>query len=293
MHTTVGKVGWAVGTCTPAVEIKVKQHLDLLAKTSHTPGYRDNSNVVHPDPVQIVRILGKRGCPFKVIAPAYLQEAFKGSRRLGIERLATALGVHRHTLVKYLEQNGIHYKFTRLTNAEIDALVKGFCTVKPDSGFSYLVGYIHILGHCLQRRRVQASLQRVDVLGSVLRQNTTIKRRVYKVPQPNALWHLDGHHKLIFWGIVIHGIIDGFDRTVSVCPLLVGLKEILTQHQIVGLQASTNNCAGMVLDLFLDAVRQHGMPSHLRGDRGRENKLVAAHIIRTNGLDRGSFLWGP
>jgi len=55
-----------------------------------------------------------------------LQEAFKGSRKLRIGRLATALGVHRHTLVKYLKQNGIHYKFTRLTNAEIDALVKAF-----------------------------------------------------------------------------------------------------------------------------------------------------------------------
>lgn len=75
----------------------------------------------------------------------------------------------------------------------------------------------------------------MDVLGSVLRQNTTIKRRVYKVPRPNALWHLDGHHKLILWGIVIHGIIDGFERTVSVCPILVGLEEILTQHQMVGL----------------------------------------------------------
>jgi len=61
---------------------------------------------------------------------------------------------------------------------------------------------------------------------------------------------------------------------------------------MVGLQASTNNRASTVLDLFLDAVAQHGMPSRLRGDRGRENKLAAAHIIRKNGLNRGSFLWG-
>ncbi|KAI5982901.1 hypothetical protein EDC04DRAFT_2616344 [Pisolithus marmoratus] len=31
--------------------------------------------------------------------------------------------------------------------------------------------------------------------------------------RPNALWHMDGHHKLIRWGIVIHGIVDGYCHT--------------------------------------------------------------------------------
>lgn len=181
--------------------------------------YRDDHNILLPNPVQVVKPPGKRGRPFKVIAPGYLKEAFKGSRRLNIGRLAKALSVHRHTLVKYLKLNGIRYKFSRMTNAEIDGLVAGFRGVKPDSGFSYLVGYIRSLGHRLQRRRVEASLHRVDTLGSVLRRKTAIKRRVYKVARPNALWHLDGHHKLILWGIVIHGIIDGFDRTVCTSKL--------------------------------------------------------------------------
>ncbi|KAF8871940.1 hypothetical protein CPB84DRAFT_1691779, partial [Gymnopilus junonius] len=41
-----------------------------------------------------------------------------------------------------------------------------------------------------------------------------IKRVKYSVKGPNALWHLDGHHKLIWWGIVLHGFVDGFSRTV-------------------------------------------------------------------------------
>ncbi|KAJ3847263.1 hypothetical protein EV368DRAFT_25470, partial [Lentinula lateritia] len=56
---------------------------------------------------------------------------------------------------------------------------------------------------------VKDSLKRVDRLGSRLRQRLTISRGIYKVPRPHALWHLDSHHKLIFWGIVIHGIVDG------------------------------------------------------------------------------------
>ena len=30
---------------------------------------------------------------------------------------------------------------------------------------------------------------------------------------------MDGHHKLGLWGIVIHGITDGFDRVVSMVDL--------------------------------------------------------------------------
>ncbi|KZT03415.1 uncharacterized protein LAESUDRAFT_659772, partial [Laetiporus sulphureus 93-53] len=37
----------------------------------------------------------------------------------------------------------------------------------------------------------------------------------YKFLRLNALWHCDGHHKLIHWEIVIHGFIDGFCHTVS------------------------------------------------------------------------------
>ncbi|KAJ7277754.1 hypothetical protein C8J57DRAFT_974724, partial [Mycena rebaudengoi] len=61
----------------------------------------------------------------------------------------------------------------------------------------------------VQRRRVRASMKRINTLGSVLRNHQAIDRQKYSVPHSNCLWHLDGHHKLIRWGIVIHGIADG------------------------------------------------------------------------------------
>jgi hypothetical protein len=36
----------------------------------------------------------------------------------------------------------------------------------------------------------------------------------YWVPHPNAVWHIDGHHKLIKWGFVIHGAIEGYSRRI-------------------------------------------------------------------------------
>ncbi|KZT30299.1 hypothetical protein NEOLEDRAFT_1030338, partial [Neolentinus lepideus HHB14362 ss-1] len=61
---------------------------------------------------------------------------------------------------------------------------------------------------------VRMSLRRLDGLGQVLRNHETISRREYKVPRPNYLWHIDGYHKLIRWGIVVHGMVDGFCRSV-------------------------------------------------------------------------------
>ncbi|KAJ6450136.1 hypothetical protein C8R47DRAFT_918967, partial [Mycena vitilis] len=61
----------------------------------------------------------------------------------------------------------------------------------------------------VQKERTRLSLKRVDALGQALRTRLAIQRRRYTVPRPNYLWHCDGHHKLIWWGIVIHGFIDG------------------------------------------------------------------------------------
>ena len=70
----------------------------------------------------------------------------------------------------------------------------------------------------VQRSRLIESINRVDTLAKQLRKSTTSKRREYHSARPNALWHLDGHHKLILWGIVIHGVTDGYDRTVRQYP---------------------------------------------------------------------------
>ena len=84
---------------------------------------------------------------------------------------------------------------------------------------------------------------------------------------PNSLWHIDGHHKLIRWRVVIHGGIDGYSR-LPVC-----------------LRASTNNLADTVLLCFLDAVRRHGLPSRVRCDRGGENVRVSEFML--NHPERG------
>ncbi|XP_046864706.1 uncharacterized protein LOC124459241 [Xenia sp. Carnegie-2017] len=66
----------------------------------------------------------------------------------------------------------------------------------------------------VQRWRVRQSIWRIDPDSRMLRCRKITKRRLYNVPTPNSLWHLDGQHKLIRWRIVIHGCVDGYSRAV-------------------------------------------------------------------------------
>jgi hypothetical protein len=148
---------------------------------------------------------------------SYLEEALSPKRRIKLTQLANLLGMHRHTLTHYLKVNRVNYKFAILPDSDLDKLVKVFRAKNPDVGIRYLIAFLRRHGLRIQKSRVKASINRTDRLGRTLRTRTAIQRKKYKISRPNALWHIDGHHKLIPWGFVIHGIVDGYCRTVSLC----------------------------------------------------------------------------
>ena len=115
---------------------------------------------------------------------------------------------------------------------------------------------------------------RVDPINVCMRRMRVIQRCSYSIPGPNALWHIDGHHSLIRWRIVVHGGIDGFSRLVTY------------------LHYSTNNQADTVFTLFQEAIAKYGVPSRVRSDRGGENIDVAKFMIENRGLNRGSHIAG-
>lgn len=178
----------------------------------------DTSRLRKPTLVKI-RKTGKRGRPRKEISAEWLESAVAPGRRITLTKLAELAGVHHHTLRAYLIKNGVYERFCNIPDHDLDLLVKSFHESKPTSGVSHVVGFLRRYGLKVQRRRVRASMKRINTLGSVLRNHQAIDRQKYSVPHSNYLWHLDGHHKLIRWGIVIHGIADGHCRTVSIILL--------------------------------------------------------------------------
>lgn len=84
---------------------------------------------------------------------------------------------------------------------------------------------------------------------------------------PNHLWHLDTNHKLIRWGFIVCGGIDGFSRF------------------IVFLRCEDNNKAATILRCFLGATEKYGTPLRIRTDQGMENLSVAEHMIRKRGMN--------
>ena len=78
------------------------------------------------------------------------------------------------------------------------------------------------------------------------------------------------------WRLVVHGCIDGYSR------------------RIIYLHCSDNNCASTVKSLFVDGVRDCGLPKRVRSDRGGENVQVARFMLEhpSRGPESGSFITG-
>jgi hypothetical protein len=80
-----------------------------------------------------------------------------------------------------------------ITDAELDDLLSRLRIHFRRAGISMLDGMLRRLGHHVPRERIRTSLIRVDPVQRVF-QRIRIRRRVYQVEGPNALWHHDGQH---------------------------------------------------------------------------------------------------
>ena len=152
-----------------------------------------------------------------------------------------------------------------------EALLRNCCddvlnsTHNPNLGEKSIDGLSRAQGIIVQRHRIRDALHVVDPEGVEYRLRTVLRRRQYSVPSPNALWHVDGYHKLIRWKLVVHGGIDGFSRVVMY------------------LKVATNNSSETALSAFLQGVTLYGLHSRVRTDQGGENVLIAQYMVQKRG----------
>ena len=113
-------------------------------------------------------------------------------------KVAEILGISRKTLYnKTVGQSGVTSKYTDTDDMQLDS---AFSTIKeshPNDGEVMITGHLLHKGICVPPHRVRASIHRVDPEGVAERKNKAIRRRVYHVPRPNDVWHIDGNCKLI------------------------------------------------------------------------------------------------
>ena len=195
--------------------------------------------------------------------------------------IACIIGVCDKTVARRIKEFDIRLevpKYSHISDAELGAKVLEIITQYPSSGIRIVKGHLASQSINITWERVRDILWEVDPEGILNRsiKRPVINRRVYNVPGSLALWHIDGNHKLIRWGFVVHGGVDGFSR------------------KVMFLQCNTNNRASTVFNIFHCATLEYGLPSRVRADQGTENVEVAKYMFNhpRRGPGRRSFIAG-
>ena len=104
--------------------------------------------------------------------------------------VGSMVGVSSRTLRRCRHESGTFsdFAFSDIPDNELDGIVRGTLQITPQAGRNLVQGALLSRGLHVQRRRIEASIARVDPITSSLRDRRRIIRRVYNVPCPNFLW---------------------------------------------------------------------------------------------------------
>ena len=199
--------------------------------------------------------------------------AYLKSLRFTWTEISNIMGVSCKTLRRRAADWGIA-AYSVITDAELDEKVSSIKHRFPNCGEVMLNGHLLAEGTFVQCIRLRNSITRINRAHNIQVVPHRLYRRVYSVPGPNYLWHIDGNHKMIRYRLVVHGGVDGFSRLITY------------------LKCSNNNRASTVVDAFYEAVEKCGIPSRIRSDKGGENVDVWDYMVSLRGEGRSSYITG-
>ena len=91
----------------------------------------------------------------------------------------------------------VQSRYSNMSDGELDRIVTTIMHQHPHCGYRMIQEFLASLGHRVQQNRVRDCLIRLDPEGVIARWNCTVHHRSYSDATPNALWHIDGNHRLI------------------------------------------------------------------------------------------------
>ena len=150
-------------------------------------------------------VYGQRARPSFKITKAqlelYLQHNFS------VPKIARMISVSKSSVRRRMRKFGLTMKncYANIDDDNLDKTIKELISRFPSSGYRRMDGLLTSNELKVPERRIRESMKRVDPEGVLIRnlQLTLIHRREYKVPGILSLWHIDGHHKLIRYSILL------------------------------------------------------------------------------------------
>ncbi|KAA0701590.1 hypothetical protein E1301_Tti023855 [Triplophysa tibetana] len=192
------------------------------------------------------------------------QVQFLLEQHFKVHDIARMYGVSYSSIRRWMKRYklSVRQTYSDISSEDFKSIINNFIGQCPNSGYRIVVGHLRSLGIRVARSRVLEMIRHVDPVGTVLRSLDLqlTQRRPYSVPGPLSLWHMDGNHKLVRWRIVVHGGIDGYSR------------------KIMYLKANSNNKAASVLDCFLEAVHEHGLPHRNETATSQEKVFITREL---------------
>ena len=142
---------------------------------------------------------GGRGRPRFIVPTRTLQ--FLRELRFSWTQISSVFGISRRTLFSIRQALGFEAidpgMFTTISDNDLIEHIRRIKHSMPDAGIRMIKGALDSQGLRVPFVRVREVLLDIDPIGTQLRWASVIRRRQYSVSGPNALWHIDGHHKLI------------------------------------------------------------------------------------------------
>lgn len=128
----------------------------------------------------------------KIGRPKYdiSREEIEGLKSMGFtwKKISELLSISERTLRTRRHELEVSEKYEDIDDVRLDGIIQEILEQSPNMGEIMLQGAIQSRGINIQRRRLRASIERVDPVGRELRRLMCLKRRSYSVESPNALW---------------------------------------------------------------------------------------------------------